>query len=152
MFSVHWEMQFQIEIFNFQMTTNGTVSAYRKDLQTRTKQFGLRVIRLVDALPRRKSATVIGNQLLRSSTSVGANYRSACQGRSRADFISKLGIALEEADESLYWMEMLLEAELVPKTKIASLIDEAHQLVAILTASQKTARANGSIRNSKIEN
>ncbi len=113
-----------------------------KDLPARTKQFGLRVIRLVDSLPRSKSATVIGNQLLRSATSVGANYRAACRGRSRADFIAKLGIALEEADESLYWMEMLLEADLVARPKILSLIDEANQLVAILTASTKTARAN----------
>ena len=120
---------------------NGSSSS-KKDLQLRTKQFGLRVIRLVDSLPRRKTATVIGNQLLRSATSVGANYRAACQGRSRADFISKLGIALEEADESLYWMEMLLEAQLIPKPKILDLMDEANQLVAILTASTKTARAN----------
>jgi four helix bundle protein len=125
----------------------------RKDLQERTKQFGLRVVRLVDALPRRKSATVIGKQLLRSATSVGANYRAACQGRSRLDFIAKLGIALEEADESLYWLEMLQDAKLVSRPKIASLIDEANQLVAILTTSQKTARANSRpVRNSKLEN
>jgi four helix bundle protein len=79
--------------------------------------------------------------LLRSATSVGANYRSACRGRSKADFVSKLGIALEEADESLYWLEMLIEAKLVSKPKIASLLDEANQLVAILAASSKTARA-----------
>jgi len=114
----------------------------QKDLPARTKQFGLRVIRLVESLPRGKGATVIGRQLLRSATSVGANYRAACRGRSRADFIAKLGIALEEADESLYWMEMLLEAELVPKPKILNLIDEANQLVSILTTSIKTARAN----------
>jgi len=114
----------------------------QKDLPARTKQFGLRVIRLVESLPRGKGATVIGRQLLRSATSVGANYRAACRGRSRADFIAKLGIALEEADESLYWMEMLLEAELVPKPKILNLIDEANQLVSILATSTKTARAN----------
>jgi four helix bundle protein len=124
-----------------------------KDLQERTKQFGIRVVRLVDSLPKRKSATVIGKQLLRSATSVGANYRAACKGRSRADFIAKLGIALEEADESLYWMEMLQEVQLIPEPKIISLIDEAKQLVAILTASQKTARANNlSVRNLKLEN
>jgi len=124
-----------------------------KDLQERTKQFGIRVVRLVDSLPKRKSATVIGKQLLRSATSVGANYRAACKGRSRADFIAKLGIALEEADESLYWMEMLQEVQLIPEPKIILLIDEAKQLVAILTASQKTARANNlSVRNLKLEN
>lgn len=125
----------------------------KKDLQERTKQFGLRVVRLIDSLPKRKSATVIGNQLLRSATSVGANYRAACQGRSRNEFIAKLGIALEEADESLYWIEMLRDAGLVSQSKISDLIDEAKQLVAILTASQKTARANNLVvRNSNFEN
>lgn len=108
-------------------------------------QFGVRVIQLVDSLPKKKSATVIGKQLLRSATSVGANYRSACRGRSRADFLAKLGIAIEEADESLHWLKMLLEAKLVPASKIYKLIDEANQLVAILTASSKTAKA--SVRN-----
>ncbi len=111
-------------------------------MKIRSRDFGLRVIRLVDALPRRKSATVIGNQLLRSATSVGANYRSACRGRSRAEFISKLNIALEEADESLYWLELLTEAKLLPATQLLGLIDEANQLVAILTTSTKTARQN----------
>ncbi len=113
-----------------------------KDLKIRTRDFGLRVIRLVDALPRRKSATVIGSQLLGSATSVGANYRSACRGRSRAEFISKLNIALEEADESLYWLELLTEAKLLPAIQLLGLIDEANQLVAILTTSTKTARQN----------
>jgi four helix bundle protein len=112
------------------------------ELQARTRQFGLRTIRLIDSLPRRKSAGVIGRQLLRSATSVGANYRSACRGRSRADFLSKLGIAIEEADESLYWMEMLVESGLVSKQQMLGLIDEANQLVAILTASSKTAKSN----------
>src|SRR3990172_1823574 len=134
-------MQLRVENLEFRMK-NGNGLTSEKDLPVRKKQFGLRVIRLVDSLPRSKSATVIGNQLLRSATSVGANYRAACRGRSRADFIAKLGIALEEADESLYWMEMLLEAELVPKPKILNLIDEANQLVSILTTSIKTARAN----------
>ena len=79
-------------------------------LKDRTKKFGLQVIRLVDGLPSTKTAQVIGNQLLRSGTSVGANYRSACRARSRPDFISKAGIAIEEADESLYWMEAPLDA------------------------------------------
>jgi four helix bundle protein len=83
----------------------------REELQIRTRQFGIRSIRMVDALPKSRSAGVIGKQLLRSATAVGANYRSACRGRSRADFVSKLGIALEEADESLYWLEMLVESE-----------------------------------------
>ena len=128
------------------------VSKYpKKDLALRTRQFGLRVIRLVDTLPRRKSATVIGRQLLRSATSVGANYRAATRGRSRPDFTAKLGIAVEEADESLYWLELILEAGLVSAPKINGLIDEAHQLVAILTSSIKTVKTNNamSATNSK---
>jgi four helix bundle protein len=116
--------------------------ANNKDLVERTKQFSLRIVRLVDALPRRKSATVIGNQLLRSATSIGANYRAARRGRSRADFISKLNIALEEADESLYWLELLSEARLMATPLLADLLDEANQLVAMLTSSAKTARQN----------
>ncbi|MCW5877856.1 MAG: four helix bundle protein [Anaerolineales bacterium] len=102
----------------------------------------MRAISLVDSLPRRKSATVIGNQLLRAATSVGANDRAALRGRSRAEFISKLNIALEEADESLYWLELLSEARLAPVTQLHGLLDEANQLVAILAASAKTARQN----------
>ena len=113
-----------------------------EQMKGRTKQFGLRVIRLVEALPTSKTANVIGRQLLRSGTSVGANYRSACRGRSKADFISKVGIALEEADESLYWMELLTEAGIVAKAQLNPLMQEANELVAISSASIKTARAN----------
>ena len=87
------------------------------ELKTRTKQFGLRIIRLVESLPNTQTARVIGNQLIRSGISVGANYRAACRGRSKAEFIAKAGISIEEADESLYWMEMLIEAEIVSKKK-----------------------------------
>lgn len=113
-----------------------------EELKHRTKQFSLRVIRLVESLPKTAAARVIGNQLLRSGTSVGANYRSACRGRSKPDFIAKAGIALEEADESLYWMELLVESKLVSAEKLAQLEKEASELVAILTASIKTARAH----------
>ncbi len=85
------------------------------ELKKRTKQFGLRIIKLVESLPANKVANTIGNQLLRCGTSVGANYRSACRGRSKPDFIAKAGIAIEEADEFLYWMELLIEADLVKK-------------------------------------
>ena len=112
------------------------------DLKKRTKQFGLRVIRLVESLPSSQTARVIGNQLLRSGLSVGANYRAACRGRSKADFISKAGISLEEADESLYWMEMLQEAGVVPVEKMKDLMKETDELVAIFTSSIKTAKAN----------
>jgi four helix bundle protein len=95
------------------------------EMKRRTKQFGLRVIRLVDVLPSTRTASVIGNQLLRSGTSVGANYRSACRGRSKPDFVSKIGIAIEEADESLYWMEMLIESGQVAEERLTGLMKEA---------------------------
>jgi four helix bundle protein len=112
------------------------------ELRTSTKKFGLRVIKLVDSLPSTQTGRVIGNQMLRSALSVGANYRAACRARSKADFISKVGIAIEEADETLYWMEMLEEAGLVPKENLKLLTQEANELVAILTASSKTARGS----------
>ncbi len=112
------------------------------ELKKRTKQFGLRVIRLVEALPSNQTARTIGNQLLRSGMSVGANYRAACRGRSKADFIAKAGISLEEADESMYWMEMLQEAGIVSTEKLKDLMKEADELIAIFTASIKTARAH----------
>ena len=110
-----------------------------EELLNRTKQFGLRIIRLVEALPKTKVSNTIGSQLLRSGTSVGANYRAACRGRSKADFASKIGIALEEADKSLYWMELLVEAGIMSKEQLSSLMKEADELVAILTATRKTA-------------
>ena len=109
-------------------------------LKQRTKLYGLRIINLVESLPRKRSADVIGRQLLRCGTSVGANYRSACRGQSHPDFISKLSIAIEEADESLYRMEMLVESELVPEIRLADLMKEGDEITAILTASVKTAR------------
>lgn len=112
------------------------------ELKKRTKQFGLRVIRLVESLPSGQTARVIGNQLLRSGMSVGANYRAACRGRSKADFVAKAGISLEEADECLYWMEMLQETGIVPAEKLKDLMKEADELVTIFTASIKTAKAN----------
>ena len=113
-----------------------------EDLKSRTKQFGLRTIKLVEALPPAKTATMIGNQLLRSGTSVGANYRSACRARSKPDFISKVSISIEEADESLFWMELLIEAGIIPPEKLNSLTKEANEIIAILTASVKTARSH----------
>jgi four helix bundle protein len=112
-----------------------------RDLKQRTKEFALRTIRLVESLPRGKITDVIGRQLLRSGTSVGANYRSACRAKSIADFISKLGTVEEEADESIYWMELLIESGLISKDKVVELLDEADQLVAIIVSSIKTARA-----------
>ena len=110
------------------------------DLKQRTQGFALRVIRLAESLPKALGASVIGRQLLRAGTSVGANYRAACRARSKADFISKMGIVEEEADESVYWMELLAEARLVSREKLAPLIEEANELVAIMVASINTTR------------
>lgn len=113
-----------------------------EELKKRTKSFGLRVIKLVEALPRTNTARIIGNQLLRSGTSVGANYRSALRARSKADFISKIGIVIEEADESLYWMELLLETNLIPKERMSELMQEADELTSIFIATVKSTREN----------
>ena len=113
-------------------------------LKKRTQQFGLRIIKLVETLPQTPVTRVIGNQLLRSGTSVGANYRAACRGRSKAEFASKIGIVIEEADESLYWMEMLSEAKIILESKLSELMQEANEIIAIMSASVKTVRKNQS--------
>lgn len=94
----------------------------------------------MEALPHGKTADVIGKQLLRCGTSVGANYRAACCAKSNADFVAKMGIVHEEADESLYWMELLIEGNLVPESRIADLMDEGKQIVAMTVSSIKTAK------------
>lgn len=112
------------------------------EMKKRTKLFALRIIQLVESLPKRRTADVIGKQLLRSGTSVGANYRAACRAKSQADFIAKMGIVEEEADETIYWMELLVESAIIDKDGIADLLDEANQLVAITVSSIKTAKRN----------
>jgi four helix bundle protein len=102
---------------------------------------------IVDALPKTTSGRAIGNQLVRAGTAVGANYRAACRGRSKAEFIAKLGIVIEEADECGYWLELIIESELLPKPKIEPLLQEANELAAIFVASVRTARS--SISNQK---
>ena len=110
--------------------------------KSRTKTLALRVIRLVEALPKQQAtAEVIGKQLLRSATSVGANYRAACRAKSTAELISKLSIVLEEADESLYWMELLVDYNLIPANKLQSLMAETNEIVSMLVASLKTLRS-----------
>ena len=112
----------------------------KEELKQRTKQFALRVVRLVEALPRGPTADVLGRQLLRSGTSVGANYRAACRAKSNADFISKMGTVEEESDESLYWMELLVEAEIVKAERLESLLKEGSEILAITVASINTAK------------
>ena len=110
------------------------------DFKKRTRTFALRVIRLVKALPKSTVGNVIGRQLLRCGTSVGANYRAACRAKSRADFVAKMKIVEEECDECLYWMELLIEADIAEEHLLASLMDEANQLVAIIVTSIRTAK------------
>lgn len=109
------------------------------EMKDRTKRFALRVLKLADALPRSRSGNAIANQLVRSGTSVAANYRAMCRGKSRADFISKAAIVEEEADESCFWLELIIEAELLAKLKVSPLLQEADEITAILVASRKTA-------------
>ena len=116
----------------------------------RTKKLALRIIRVVEALPKNRSADVIGKQLLRSATSVGANYRAACRGKSALDVIAKLGIVEEEADESIYWMELLIEGGFIPETKLKDLLTETNEIVAMTVASIKTLRARSRNPKSKI--
>jgi four helix bundle protein len=113
-----------------------------QDLRKRSMQFALRVVRLFRSLPTSSEARVVGQQLLRSGTSVAANYRAVCKARSRADFISKLGIVEEEIDESVFWLEFLVETQMMPRKRMDDLIDEAKQLTAIFAASRKTAKRN----------
>ena len=113
-----------------------------ENLKTRTKRFALDVIGLVEALPPGRTCDVIGRQLLRSGTSVGANYRAACRAKSPADFIYKMGIVEEEADESGYWMELLVESGKLKLNQVAALLKESSELVAISVASIQTARKN----------
>ncbi|MGI8566883.1 MAG: four helix bundle protein [Pyrinomonadaceae bacterium] len=109
-------------------------------MKTRTRSFALRIIRLVDALPKTRTAEVVGRQLLRCGTSVGANYRASCRAKSPADFIAKMGIVEEEADETVYWIELLIESGQVDKERVNSLLDEANQILSIAVSSINTAR------------
>ena len=111
------------------------------EMKARTKAFALRALALADALPRTAAGRALAGQLARSGPSVGANYRSACRARSRAEFASKLGIAVEEADESGYWIERIAEAGLLPPKRLAPLLQEADEITAVLVASHKTARS-----------
>jgi four helix bundle protein len=112
-----------------------------KDLQIRTKEFALRIIRTFAALPKSIEAQVLGKQVLRSGTSVGANYREANRARSKPEFIAKIGDCLKELDETAYWLELLAESATVPDTKLAALRDECDQLIAIFTTISKKTKA-----------
>jgi four helix bundle protein len=111
-----------------------------KELKQRTKEFALRIIQLVESLSKSTNSYIIGKQLLRAGTSVGANYRAACRSRSKADFISKVGVVEEEADESGYWLEIIIESGLLKTEQVQNLLMEANELTAIFSASRKTAK------------
>jgi four helix bundle protein len=112
----------------------------KSELKQRTKQFALRTIKLVEALPNDQPAQMLGRQLLRSGTSIGSNSRAACRARSSADFIAKMGIVEEEADETLYWMELLVESGITETSEVNFLMREATELLAMTVASIKTAK------------
>ena len=112
------------------------------DLKARTKQFALRVMKMVDALPRTIQGRTIAKQIIRSATSVAANYRAACRARSRAEFIAKIGVVEEEADESCFWLELIIDSGLLTDERIRPVLSEAGELVAIMAASRKSAIGN----------
>ena len=112
------------------------------ETKARTKSFALRIIKLVEALPSNRTSDVIGRQLVRSGTSVGANYRAACRAKSIADFVAKMGTVEEEADESSFWLEVIIESGLMKEEMVKDLMNEADQIVAIIVSSINTARGH----------
>jgi len=119
-----------------------------RELLHRTKQFALRIFKLVGALPQTIQGRAVAAQLIRSGTSVAANYRAACRARSKAEFVAKLGIVEEEADETAFWLELIIETSLLSLTKVKPLLTEASEIVTIMTSSKKTA-AKSQIANRK---
>src|SRR6266571_546840 len=115
---------------------------HAKQLQDRTKKFAIRVIKAFARLPRDEAARIIGRQFLRSGTSVAANYRAACRARSLADFISKLSVVLEEADETLFWLDLLADSKIVSPDSVKSVRSECNELVKIFSSSLRTAKSN----------
>ena len=113
-----------------------------QELKQRTKHFALRVLKLVSALPKTIEGRAIANQLVRSGTSVAANYRAACRSRSKTEFVARMGVVLEEADETQLWLELIIEAKLLPSKRVQLLWSEASELVAICVSSRKSASTN----------
>ena len=116
-----------------------------QELKARTRKFALRIIRLFRALPKTAEAQIIGKQLLRSGTAVAANYRATCRARSRAEFLARIGVVVEEADETVFWMEMLTDSGTLPFARMQEIIGEAQELLAIFAASQRTVRVRASM-------
>ena len=118
------------------------IANLKLQLKARPKQFALRVIKVVAALPKSIQGRAVANQLVRCGTSVAANYRAACRARSRNEFVAKIGVVLEEADETQLWLELIIEAKLIPVKRVQPLLNEASELVAIFVASRKSASSN----------
>ena len=112
------------------------------EIRARTKQFAIRIVRLFKALPRSAEAQIIGKQLLRSGTSVGANYRAVCRARSKPEFIARISIVAEEADETTFWLELMGETGILDPKRLEDILQEARELASIFSASQKTAKGN----------
>jgi four helix bundle protein len=119
-------------------------------MKRRTKEFALRVLKLADRLPHSRSGNAIANQIVRSGTSVAANYRALCRAKSRADFVNKASIVEEQADESCFWLEMVIDAALFPSKRVNPLLQEANEITAMLVATRKTATTRS--RKATIEN
>jgi four helix bundle protein len=128
-----------LQIANFKLQIVGMTA---NELKLRTKRFALRVIRLVAAAPKTIEEKAIANQLVRCGTSVAANYRACCRARSKSEFVAKMGVVLEEADETQLWLELIIESKLLPTKRVEPLLEEASELVAIFVASRKSASAN----------
>ncbi len=111
-----------------------------EELKNRSKQFAIRIVKLFRSLPRTEEARIIGKQMLRSGTSVAANYRAVCRARSKPEFIAKIGVVVEEADETVLWLELLVDTDIVRESRMTNLLSEANELLAIFAASQYTAR------------
>ena len=112
-----------------------------EELKNRSKQFAIRIVKLFRLLPRTEEARIIGRQMLRSGTSVAANYRAVCRSRSKAKFIAEIGIVVEEADETVLWLELLVGTDIIAQKRMTGLLAEANELLAIFAASQYTARS-----------
>jgi four helix bundle protein len=111
-----------------------------QDLKERTKRFAIRIVRMFRSLPRTEEARVVGRQVLRSGTSVAANYRAVSRARSKAEFVAKIGVVVEEIDETVFWLELLVDAEIIQPRRLVDLLTEANELLAIFAASQHTAK------------
>jgi four helix bundle protein len=134
------EAKFQVSAQGLRSGRCAIALEKHQELKARTKKFALRVIKMSQALPRTREANVINSQILRSATSMAANYRAVGRARSKAEFVAKIGIVIEEADETVFWLEMLAESGIVKPAKPQELLNEANQLLSIFSASGGTAR------------